>query len=173
MYNEQPILKKVINPGRFPVKHEFMKKIDTICIIDDDEIYQLFTKKAIQKLDISKRTLSFYNGEDAINYIKNLIQTDEHLPDIILLDINMPFMDGWQFMDEFMKIKEQIKQKTTIYIVSSSIAPSDKSRAVGYEEIAGYISKPVETDTLLKIVQLKLEEHWANPIIQRQPTLKI
>lgn len=68
-------------------------------------------------------------------------------------------MDGWQFMDEFMKVKEQIKQKTTIYIVSSSIAPSDKSRAVGYEEIAGYISKPVETDTLLKIVQLKLEEH--------------
>jgi CheY-like chemotaxis protein len=152
------MIEKVINPGRFPTKHEFMKKVDTICIIDDDEIYQLFTKKAIQKLDISKRTLSFYNGEEAIHYIKTLIESDEQLPDIILLDINMPFMDGWQFMDAFMKIKEKLKQKTTIYIVSSSIAPTDKSRAVSYEEIAGYISKPVETDTLLKIVQLKLEE---------------
>jgi len=137
------MVETMINPVRFPAKHEYMKKIDTICIIDDDEIYQLFTKKAIQKLDISKRTLSFYNGEEAIQYIKTLIDTEEHLPDIILLDINMPFMDGWQFMDEFMKIKEKLKQKTTIYIVSSSIAPTDKSRAVSYEEISGYISKPV------------------------------
>lgn len=152
------MLKNLVNLPEIPIKREFMKKIDTICIIDDDEIYQLFTKKAIQKLDISKRTLSFYNGEEAIGHLRDLIQKGENIPEIILLDINMPFMDGWQFMDEFLKIKHSLKQKTTIYIVSSSIAPGDKSRAIGYEEIAGYISKPVEAETLLKIVQLKLEE---------------
>ncbi|MBA3986853.1 MAG: response regulator, partial [Flavobacteriales bacterium] len=80
------------------------------------------------------------------------LNTVENLPDIIFLDINMPEMDGWEFMDEFIQIQKSLSKKITIYIVSSSIAFQDTEKANRYKEISGYIIKPFQADCLKKIL---------------------
>ncbi len=75
-----------------------MNKIETICIINDDEVYAFIIKKSIVKLSICNHITTFLNGEDAINSFKNISNI---LPDIILLDIHMPVMDGWSFLKEY------------------------------------------------------------------------
>lgn len=128
-----------------------MKK-KTIWTIDDDIIYQTIIKKLIQKSEMYAPNLPFYNGDEAITALKNLLNTDsESLPDIILLDINMPILDGWGFIEEFQKIKSNINKKISIYIVSSSIASDDIKKASAYTEVVKYLSKPLLVNTLIDI----------------------
>nr|WP_321222116.1 response regulator [uncultured Psychroserpens sp.] len=87
----------------------------------------------------------------AINNLKPIMLAGENLPDIILLDINMPIMDGWQFLDEFVKIESH--KLITIYIVSSSIDPQDIKRAKKYQNISNYIVKPITIKKLKTIMR--------------------
>ncbi len=129
-------------------------KNKTICIIDDEEIFQFIVKTIIENLNSGINVLSYKNGEEALGALKQL--SHDELPDIILLDINMPVMGGWQFLDEFVKIKADIDKKIAIYILSSSNAPGDKIRSKIYEDIAGYINKPIAADKLKQITLLEL-----------------
>lgn len=126
-----------------------MKQINTTCIIDDDEIYIFAVKRLIQKGDFCDNILIFKNGKDAIKELKNLILNDVNIPELILLDINMPIMDGWQFLEEFIKIKS--KKEIVIYVVSSSINPTDMERAKSYKNVSNYIVKPISRDALFEI----------------------
>ncbi|WP_339810425.1 response regulator [uncultured Imperialibacter sp.] len=129
-----------------------MSMVDLACIIDDDQIYVFGLRKLIDFHKYSKNLLVFKNGAEAIKYMKPLITSSDELPDVILLDINMPVMDGWQFLDEFVKIKPLIKKKITIYMVSSSIDEADLERAKTYEEVSDFIVKPVKEPDLAKIL---------------------
>lgn len=127
-----------------------MKK-NIIWVVDDDFIYQTIVKKLIQKAEVFTVQFSFVNGKEAITALKNTLADSDNLPNIILLDINMPIMDGWEFMEEFKKIKDKINQKINIYIVSSSIAIEDKKKAETYTEIKKYMTKPVSVDVLVDL----------------------
>jgi CheY-like chemotaxis protein len=130
-----------------------MKKVDTICVIDDNDVYQFVMKNSISKLNPNIKILAYLNGEEGIESIKEMIAKNEPLPDVILLDINMPIMDGWEFMNEFIKIKFQIPQVMPIYLTTSSLDASDIDKAKRYEDITGFLSKPIDRHTLLKITQ--------------------
>src|ERR1035437_4402808 len=132
------------------------KKI--ICIIDDEEISHLIVKTIIKRLDIQTHFLPFNSGEDAITALKQLSVSNVELPDIILLDINMPVMDGWEFLNNFIKIKPQIDKKIEIYILSSSTAIEDINKSQKYAEISGYLCKPIAAETLRNIIQLEIDE---------------
>ena len=77
---------------------------------------------------------------------------DTELPDVIFLDINMPIMDGFQFMEEYVKIKPELNKKITIYMVSSSVDAVDIERAKSISDISDYIIKPIEPKQLKKIM---------------------
>lgn len=126
------------------------KKI--IWVIDDDAIYQTIINKLIQKSGVFSAHSSFINGKEAIHTLKNTLGNNDYLPDIILLDINMPVMDGWEFMEEIKLIKTKINKKIIIYIVSSSIAIEDKNKSKTFTDIIGYIPKPISVADLLSIV---------------------
>lgn len=130
-----------------------MKKVGIATIIDDDSIYVFGLKKLIEIHDFCDNIYSFNNGEAALESLKEIMHTPEKLPDVILLDINMPVMDGWQFMDEFIKLKPELAKDITIYMVSSSIHSSDIDKADSYSDVSGYIVKPVSLDDLKKIFQ--------------------
>ncbi len=127
-----------------------MKK-NIIWIVDDDATYQIIINKIIQKSEIFTSCASFKNGKEAINALSNISQDIEALPDIILLDINMPVMDGWEFMEEMKMIPLPKQKKINTYIVSSSIAPEDKNKSKKFSAITGYISKPVSVNDLMLI----------------------
>lgn len=123
----------------------------TIWVIDDDIIYKTIMKKIIQKSEKFSNTFTFSNGEEAINALKNLHKNNETLPDIILLDIDMPVMDGWGFMVEMALLKPLLQSQISIYISSSSIAIEDKLRAKNNPHILGYMSKPISLEDLILI----------------------
>ena len=120
-----------------------------ICIIDDDPIYKLITKKLIQKTKLYSETIDFNNGNEALIYF----EATSHLPDILLLDIEMPEMDGWEFLDQFCKLEKRINKESTVYIASSSIAIEDKLKAKKYECVKEFLSKPINLDKLQKIAE--------------------
>ena len=123
----------------------------TIWVIDDDPIYQIIINKIIQKSETFSTISTFKNGRIALDAFQQLLDNDTALPDIILLDINMPVMDGWEFMEELGLIKPKFMKQIVVYIVSSSIAVEDKNKSMSYENILGYLSKPVTVDDLISI----------------------
>lgn len=129
-----------------------MNKVDSICIIDDDPIFVFGARRLIELADICNTFLIFKNGREAIENLRPKIEEQQNIPDIILLDLNMPIMDGWQFLDEFVKIKSG--KPITIYIVSSSIDPKDREKVKNYEVVSNYIIKPISQKA---IEQIKFE----------------
>ncbi|MCP9199414.1 response regulator [Gramella sp. GC03-9] len=132
------------------------QKVELACIIDDDKIYVNLVKKIIEIKKLSENLLIYKNGKEALDYFKEIMQntTDEDkLPDIIFLDLNMPVMDGWEFLNEFIKIKNNLNKKITLYVVSSSIDPRDLERAKSFNLVTDYLIKPIELKKFEKIFE--------------------
>lgn len=130
-----------------------------VCLIDDDGIYQFYMKKIIQTLHKINKVISFGDGEEAVEFFESNISNCAVLPNIIFLDINMPVMDGWQFMDEYIKLKPKISKEITVYMLSSSNDEEDIEHAKSINEISDYLIKPVTPEQLEEIVKvLKLGE---------------
>lgn len=129
------------------------QKVELACIIDDDKIYVNLVKKIIEIKKLSKNLLIFKNGKEALDHFKLILEnaSEEVLPDIIFLDINMPVMDGWEFLNEFIKIKNIFDKKITLYVVSSSIDPRDLERARSFNLVTDYLIKPIELKKFEKI----------------------
>lgn len=118
-----------------------------IYIIDDDPIYQLVTKKLIEKTSLFDDSKSFVNGSEALSYFENT----GDIPDVILLDIEMPEMDGWDFLNQLLSIEKKFDKEATIYIASSSIAIEDKMKAKNYPCVKDFLSKPMNIEKLKTI----------------------
>jgi CheY-like chemotaxis protein len=130
-----------------------MSKFKDVFVIDDDKVFHFIIKKLFSKNNIDINPTFYLNGLEAIEEIKEKINNGITMPDLILLDINMPIMDGWQFLDEFRKMKKTtVGGKTIIYLVSSSNSISDLNKAKEYqEEVKDYFFKPMTLDDLKKI----------------------
>ena len=130
-----------------------IKKVESVCIIDDDLIYQFLAKEEIEYTNMVNNIMFFNNGEKALQFIKNTLNNNEIdiLPDIIFLDINMPVMDGWEFLEAYAQIKPKVGKKIIIYMVSSSTDIRDLDRAKSISEVSDYIIKPVSGSQLKSI----------------------
>lgn len=114
-----------------------------LSIIDDDDVYCFTTELLLRRVLRVFRISVFNNGSDAIQYLHKNHRTPNEIPDIVLLDINMPVMDGWQFLNELSSFGEQLLKSPCIYMVTSSIWPQDRKRAEVYPAIRGFASKPI------------------------------
>lgn len=130
-----------------------MKTIKNLTLIDDDDIFVFLTKKAVESTNLVELIKVFGNGLDAINFLKENCDNVDSLPEIILLDLSMPIMDGWQFLDQFTKLIPKIDKKITIYICSSSISPSDVLLAKKNNAVSDYIIKPVTKEKLIELIK--------------------
>lgn len=132
-----------------------MTKINAISIVDDDRITVYGIKKMLSSLDICNTIETYENGKKAIEAIKLALANKDTLPEIIFLDLNMPIMDGWQFLEEFISLP--LKKRVRINIVTSSIDPSDlqkwenfKTRTHHHIE---YHNKPIRRKKIAQITK--------------------
>jgi CheY-like chemotaxis protein len=130
-----------------------MKKFNFIMLIDDDEISNFITEKMITSLMLSDRMHTLKNGIEALTFInKNCNSSSNQCPDLIILDINMPVMDGIEFLEEFYSNKKSKNPNDpNIYILSSSYNPHDTEKIKKFN-IKGYITKPMTLEKLMGIV---------------------
>ncbi len=128
-------------------------KIDSVCIIDDDLIYQFLAKEEIEYTNMVNKIMFFSNGAKAIQFLTQTLDSNDPalLPDLIFLDINMPVMDGWEFLEAYTTLKPNLGKIITIYVVSSSTDVRDFDRARAISEVSDYIIKPVSGNQLEKI----------------------
>ncbi|AWH83658.1 response regulator [Flavobacterium album] len=131
-----------------------MKKIDSIYVIDDDKIYHFLLKNLLKQNGVDAKSTFFANGQDAIDFIKQNNHVEE-LPDLILLDVNMPIMNGWQFLDEFIKLGPGLSKMPVIYMISSSNNEVDIERAKEFNgTVKDYFLKPICKEDIEKIFVL-------------------
>ena len=143
-----------------------MSKIKNICLIDDDKIFQYLTHRVITDTHLIKEIEVFSNGLDALNYLESVSLDKKKLPDIILLDLFMPVMDGWGFLKKYMDLQSKLAKKIPIYIVSSSIDPIDIQKSKSINSVIDFIVKPMTKETFLQIVkkQSKQSKHTAKKL---------
>lgn len=130
-----------------------MNQVQNICLVDDDDVFHFITKKIIERTDLVKNIKVFYNGREAIHFLESSLSLMEALPDVILLDLNMPIMDGWEFLEEFISLKPRLGKKISIYIVSSSNDPADVMKAKSISEVTDFVIKPVTEAKFVEMIQ--------------------
>jgi CheY-like chemotaxis protein len=121
-------------------------------LVEDDALFAMLLKRTLKKIGFEHPLSVFENGLDILNYLKENKADSERLPDMILLDINMPIMDGWQFLDAYEEIKDVLLKQPEIYILSSSIFTQDVEKSKEYKTVTDYLIKPLEQSKLKKIV---------------------
>ncbi|MCO4294598.1 response regulator [Solitalea sp. MAHUQ-68] len=128
-----------------------MKIIENLCIIDDDRICQFIIKTYAKAKALAKHTHIFADASSALEYLKSMSDNTPQLPDLIMLDINMPIMDGWSFLDEYQKLSPWINKKIPIFLITSSIQEEDKMKAKQYNDVAGFYIKPINEELIMNI----------------------
>ena len=130
-----------------------MKRLHTILLVDDDAPTLFLNKLVIEDLDCTDRVLTAENGRQAIDMLTEKIDDEFLCPDLILLDINMPIINGWEFMDKYQILSAEQKAKIVVVMLTTSLNPDDRSRAESIEDIKDFVSKPLDEITLKDIIE--------------------
>ena len=132
-----------------------MNKAPIIALVDDDKVFQLTASRTIKEGNLSDRIVQFENGEEALKYLVDNATKADELPDFIFLDINMPFVDGWMFLQDYAGLKENLSKEIAIFMVSSSIDPKDIQRARSIPFVQEYVVKPLSREKFTELLNDK------------------
>ncbi len=127
---------------------------EKVMLIDDDAFCNRMNTFVIKHQKFAEVVMVFECAMEALGYLKQQerLNKEDAFPDLILLDLNMGHMNGWDFLDNFKCFPVQFKNKTSIYILTSSISIADKEAAALRPEVIGYLEKPLSSDDLKMIV---------------------
>ena len=134
-----------------------MKNLNLAYIIDDDEITIYLADNIMKKVDFCEKVEKFTNGMDAINRLKFALELNENVPDVILFDLNMPGMDGWEFIEEYKKLNTNRSNPAQIVMLTTSPNPDDEQKAKQINEVIAFKRKPLAQSVIVDI----LKEHFA------------
>jgi two-component SAPR family response regulator len=131
-----------------------MSSLKSVCIIDDDKIYTYGVSKIIKNHLPDNEIMTFENGQKALEGIKQMQDDNEELPDLILLDIDMPEMNGWDFLKAFQSIRDKVNKEIQIFVISSQVDKRSEElfRVEWDEKVSDFIQKPVGVDSLKSLL---------------------
>jgi DNA-binding NtrC family response regulator len=135
-----------------------MEQINKLFLVDDDTTYTFLTELLIIKSNKVKQVQVFNDARKAIDSLRSNIKNNELLPEVIFLDLNMPIMNGWDFLKEFKLIKTNLHKKIIIYIVTSSINPVDFEKAILTENVVDFIIKPITKEKFNILIEEAIKE---------------
>lgn len=122
-------------------------------VVDDDDINIFIIKKVIEKTGYEVDMISKSNGQLAVDYLTSITNNVEIFPHVILVDINMPVLNGWEFLEAYEKLNIQ-RPKVYLYMLSSSVYEYDIEKAKSFKSVNGFISKPLTIERLKELLQL-------------------
>ena len=130
-----------------------MASINKVYLIDDDEINNFICTNILKKIDFSSDVVAFESGTEALEVLNKAIEEKDvsQIPDVIFLDINMPIMNGWDFLEEYKNIKDKLNKKVSLFMLSSSIYQADVEKSKQYGEVVDFVTKPLNADILNEI----------------------
>lgn len=152
--------------------HLTMGKLVYFIIVDDDEIHNHLCTVSIKKYHPGAEVISFTDAAEALVYIRQQYNPGSPRPTILLLDLNMPVVTGWDFLDLFVDLDELIRKQLDVYILSSSIDARDKEKAWRNNTICGYMEKPLneyQLDSMAFVRALKDNTYISDTNILIEP----
>lgn len=130
-----------------------MPKINLIMMIDDDSMTAFINKRILKIIGYTGKTITFPNGQAALQYMQGACSNEEKLPDLILVDINMPKMNGWEFLDAFSEI-HSIDKSISVVMLTNSVNKEDTIRSSQYEVVDHILNKPLSENELKKLLKM-------------------
>jgi CheY-like chemotaxis protein len=127
--------------------------VKTILLIDDSQIDNFIHKTVLTKAAIATSIISKSSGQDALDLLHILKENPEEFPEVIFLDITMPVMNGFEFLKEYTKLPQYVKEKCDVFILSSSIDPEDTKRAKACPEVTEHLTKPLSNELVVSIFE--------------------
>ncbi len=127
--------------------------LNCILLIDDDEAVNFIHNRVIQKSGCAQEVAISRNGQEAIDFLTTMVDGKYPQPDLIFLDINMPVMNGWEFLEEYTKLEKEQKGKEIIVMLTTSLNPDDEEMARKAGNIDDFHSKPLSLEDLNKILE--------------------
>ncbi len=136
------------------------KKINCILFIDDDEAVNFLHQHIANEANVAEKIVTKENGKDAIDFLSAAVEGKFPRPDLIFLDINMPVMNGWQFLKKYDELPEEAKGKIVMFMLTTSLNPEDRKRADEEASIMGFRTKPLDHDMLDGILKEYFSDHF-------------
>jgi len=129
-------------------------KLKCVLLVDDDEAVNFINEMVLKRVDVAERIEIAENGMEAIRYLEDRLEEGVPPPELILLDINMPGLNGWEFLEKYRQLKARLQRAATIVMLTTSSNPDDRLRAERIEEVKGFVSKPLTVEKMEEIVAL-------------------
>lgn len=129
-----------------------MKKVKCILLVDDDETTNFINELMIMEMGFAEKILQAHNGKEALDVLQKQEQQQLCLPELILLDVNMPVMDGFDFLEAYQRMELPGKPSVIIIMLTTSLNPSDVERAKK-TKIVDYVNKPLTQQSLVQILE--------------------
>jgi len=124
-----------------------------VLLIDDDKVTNYYNQRIVNKYGKIKDAIAVSSGKNALEYLKEAEQGKAAKPSLIFLDINMPAMNGWEFVDEYKKLNVEFTRDIKLIMLTTSSNPDDYEKSQQIDHVDDYINKPLSVDLLSKIIK--------------------
>jgi response regulator RpfG family c-di-GMP phosphodiesterase len=127
-------------------------KLKCIMLVDDNHSDNFFHEREIKKHNPAINVISKNSGKDGLDYLRTTSTTENILPELIFLDINMPGMNGWEFLNEYHELKKEVQSKVIVIMLTTSDNPDDEAKAKNWDFISDFITKPLTKEIMEDLV---------------------